>query len=405
MRPCRAPEASYPYLLECYGRSSWGRLMAFLFIWLFLLSGPLELASGLIAVDTFSQSLSPAWSAFNEANQWHFEWKAQKLAVTFSPTRLGCVGLGVLIIALLYNRVTILGRLTLGLCLIVLGLIGWIVVEGMMHFDRSVAFSPWPRQAPGEFALGLGKTMALALYSYLGYYNICWLGDEVRDPGRTIPRAVLISAALVVVLFILVHLALMGTVAWNDVPKTDDELANFSLPATFMRKIYGEGTWTAAAVTVCLIVSCFAAAFAGLLGYSRIPYGAARSGHFFALVGAVHPRHNIPHVSLLLVGGMMLFLSFFDLETVISALIVTRILGQFVAQVIGVMLLRSLQPDLPRPFRIWLYPLPCLLALAGWLFVCFTSETKFIVLGLATLAVGIVVFALWSFLQRSWPFA
>src|SRR5262249_10586119 len=59
---------SYASLLECYGPATWGRLMAFLFIWLFLLSGPLELASGLIAVDVFSQSLSPAWSDFNAAH-------------------------------------------------------------------------------------------------------------------------------------------------------------------------------------------------------------------------------------------------------------------------------------------------------------------------------------------------
>jgi amino acid transporter len=158
------------------------------------------------------------------------------------------------------------------------------------------------------------------------------------------------------------------------------------------------------AVTLCLIASCFAAAFAGLLGYSRIPYGAARAGHFFAGVGAVHPRHNIPHVSLLLVGGMMLFWSFFDLDKVIKALIATRILGQFVAQVLGVMLLRRNRPDLPRPFRIWLYPLPCLLALVGWMYVYCTAEPIFLILSLGTLAAGVAVFLGWSYVVRTWPF-
>jgi amino acid transporter len=399
-----ASGGSYSYLLECYGPSTWGRLMAFLFIWLFLLSGPLELASGLIAVDVFSQSLSPAWAKFNTAHTLPIDlWKSQELAVTISPARAACVGLGVLIVSLLWNRVTVLGRLTLALCLVVLVLIAWIVVAGLLHFDPAIAFDyPSPDVRTTSLAAGLGASMALALYSYLGYYNICYVGDEVRDPGRTIPRAVLISAALVVVLFVLVHLAMMGTVSWRDVPTDEKKLETYSLPAEFMRKVSGEGA--VVAVTVCLIASCFAAAFAGLLGYSRIPYGAARAGHFFAGIGAVHPRHNIPHVSLLLVGGMMLFWSFFDLDKVIKALIATRILGQFVAQVLGVMLLRRARPDLPRPFRIWLYPLPCLLALVGWMYVYCTAEPIFLILSLGTLAAGVVVFLGWSWRERGWPF-
>jgi len=214
----------------------------------------------------------------------------------------------------------------------------------------------------------------------------------------------MISAALVVVLFVLVHLALLGTVSWHEVPTTDEELDSYSLPAAFMEKIHGKGSVAVALVTVCLLGSCFASAFAGLLGYSRIPYGAARAGHFFHGISAVHPVHHMPHVSLLLVGGMMLFWSFFELQTVIDALIVTRILEQFVAQVVAVILLRRTRPDLPRPFRIWLYPLPCALALAGWLYVYFTANLLFIVLGLATLLAGVVVFFVWSWRGKTWPF-
>jgi amino acid transporter len=395
---------SYHYLLECYGRPSLGRLMAFLFIWQFLLSGPLELASGLIAIDTFSQSLSPAWAKFNQAWTSHLPlWQAQNLALTFSPARLVCLGVGVLLVLLLYNSVETLGRLAALLCVAVLALIVWIAVEGGLRFDPAVAFDD-PRWdwRPGSFAIAIGAALPAALYSYLGYYNICYLGDEVRDPGRTIPRSVLLSAALVVVLFVVVHLAMLGTISWREVPGTDRELESYSLPAEFMRRVRGD--WAAVVVTVCLIGSCFAAAFAGLLGYSRIPFGAARAGHFFGVLTAIHPVHRIPHVSLLVVGGMMLFWSFFDLQNVINALITTRLLTQFVAQVVGVVILRHRRPDLPRPFRIWLYPLPCGLALAGWLFVYFTAGWLFILLGLATLVVGVAVFLAWSRRRHSWPF-
>jgi amino acid transporter len=248
--------------------------------------------------------------------------------------------------------------------------------------------------------------MALALYSYLGYYNVCYIGDEVRDPGRTIPRAVLLSAALVVLLFVALHLALLGTVSWRDVPTTEEGLKNYSLPAVFMKRAYGEwAVWPVTLVTLLLMGSCFAAAFAGLLGYSRIPYGAARAGHFFRAVGRAHPRLHIPHVSLLLVGGLTLAWSFFDLASVINALITTRILAQFIAQVVGVMLLRQREPGLRRPFKVWLYPLPCGLALAGWSYVFVCSGPLYIGLGLLTLVAGVAAFFLWSWHSGAWPFA
>jgi amino acid transporter len=239
--------------------------------------------------------------------------------------------------------------------------------------------------------------MGFAIYSYLGYYNVCYLGGEVRDPARTIPRSILVSALAVIVLFTLVHLAITGVVPWREAAQERDNLT-----ARFMRDVRGQ--WAAALVTVCLVGSCFASAFSGLLGYSRVPYAAAREGHFFCWFGAVHPRHHIPHRALLLFGALVLFWSFFDLDTIIKGLIATRILEQFVAQVFAVILLRRLQPDRPRPWRMWLYPLPCAVALVGWLFVYVTLGGLFIAIGAGTLLVGLVVFLVWSRGRGDWPF-
>jgi amino acid transporter len=411
---------SYLYLLECYGRERWGRLMAFLFIWQFLISGPLEIASGFIAIAQFSDSLSPGFASFNQA--WSWEWKllgsqevivhlgdwrlplgkSEEITVAFGPARLLGLGLGVLLIVLLYQRITVLGKLTMTFWLGVLAIIGWILVEGFWHFDRSVAFrfSGPASGMPDHFSRGLGAAMRLAMYSYLGYYNVCYIGDEVRDPGRTIPRAILLSALLVCVLFVGLHLAMLGTVPWDTMP---ENLDNYSLPAEFMKRIH-EGSWAVVLVTVLLIWSCFGAAFAGLLGYSRIPYGAARYGHFFSVLGRVHPVHRIPHVSLLLVGGLTLFWTVFSLQSVIDALIVTRILQQFVGQIAGVILLRQREPERPRPYKMWLYPLPCGLALIGWLYMYLTAAPLFLALGVLTLLAGSGVFMLWARCTGGWPF-
>ena len=396
---------SYVYLLESYGRQRWGRLTAFLFIWQFLLSGPLELASGLIAIDIFSQSLSPRFAAFNA--EWTHKivlWASQDLSLTVRPARIACLLLGAGLIALLYRNIRSLGRLTFIFWLGVLGVIAWIGIEGALHFDPATAFD-WSGAAasPPDLLRKLGAAMALAIYAYLGYYNVCYVSDEVRDPGKTIPRSILLSAVLIVLMFVGLHLAMLGTVSWRTVPTDDKELEQYSLAAKFMSSVH-EGSWAPRLVTVLLIWSCIGSAFAGLLGYSRIPYGAAVAGHFFRPVAAVHPRHRIPHVSLLLVGGFTLCWSFFDLDIVIKGLITTRILEQFAAQIIGLMILRRTRPDLPRPFRLWLYPLPCGLALAGWLYVYVTAGWLFISLGLVTLAAGIAAFFAWSWRSGKWPF-
>ena len=397
-----ASGGSYQFLLESYGRSRWGRLMAFLFVWQILISGPLEVGSGLVAAAQFSTAVDPDYKAFDEAHTRRFEVKiddepkpeGRKIGVAAGPSRLFGFALGVLILLLLYRRVTTLGRLSVVFLVGVLGIIGWVLVEGAIRFDPALAFDT--STPPADPGVALGAGMGFAIYSYLGYYNVCYLGGEVRDPAKTIPRSILLSAAAVIVLFALVQLAITGVVPWREAA------GNENLTAEFMTRAHGP--WAATLVTVCLVGSCFASCFSGTLGYSRVPFAAARDGSFFRWFGAVHPRHRIPHRSLLLIGGMILFWSFFSLDAVISALIATRILEQFVAQVFAVILLRNLQPDRPRPWRMWLYPLPCAVALVGWVFVYASTGQVYILMGATTLVAGIVVFLAWAANRKAWPF-
>lgn len=396
---------SYRYLLEGYGRQRWGRMMAFLFIWQFLLSGPLEIASGLIVIAQFATYLSPAFDELN--NAWTCSiilWKEENLKMIVSPARVLVQVLGIFLIFLLYRRISSLGKMTVTFWIGVLAVIAWILIDGGFRFQPGVAFD-WPEngsvaEGPVDFLQRLGQAMILAMYAYLGYYNVCYIGDEVRNPGRTLPRAILGSAFLVILLFVGLHLAMLGTINWKEAVAGADD---YSLPAEFMKAIHQD--WATKLVMVLLIWTVLGSAFAGLLGYSRIPYGAARYGHFFGVFRHVHPVHHIPHVSLILVGALTLFWCFFDLEKVINALITTRILEQFVAQIGAVVLLRRNHPNLSRPYRLWLYPVPCGLALAGWLFMYVCAERLYIVLGLSTLVAGIIAFLIWSKQVRQWPFA
>jgi amino acid transporter len=399
---------SYVYLLQCYGPKRWGRLMAFLFIWQFLLSGPLEIASGLIAADTLSQALDPGLKEYNDAHTTKivlYEWKDeedhdQTLNVTFSPVRWAFLGVGALCVALLYRRVTSLGRLAVVFWICILAAVAWILIEGYLNFDarRAFDFNIDSDAMPKKPFLALGQVMILAIYSYIGYYNICYMGDEVLEPGRNIPRSILLSTLLVIALFVGLHLAMLGTVPWAKYANKDD----VNLAAVFMEQVHGP--WAAKLVTLMILGSIFASAFSGMLGYSRIPYGASRAGHFFAAVGRVHPDLQIPHISLLLVGAITLFWTLFDFTSVLNALITTRLLVQFVGQNIGLMLLRRARPHGPWPFRMWLYPIPCGLALVGWLYLFASSGMIFIGISLVTMLAGTVAFFIWSASVRSWPF-
>src|SRR5262249_33234536 len=140
----------------------------------------------------------------------------------------------------------------------------------------------------------------------------------------------------------------------------------------FMEKIYGGRVATL--FTAMVLWTAFGSVFALLLGYSRIPYAAARDGYFFKVFGRLHPTKNFPHVSLLVIGLISIFCSFLSLGVVIDALITTRILVQFIGQIFAVMLLRRRAPDMRRPYSIWLYPAPNLIALVGWIFIFATTD-------------------------------
>ncbi len=366
---------TYRYLRDGFGGRA-GRLMAFLFIWQFILSGPLEIASGYIGFANYSRYVFPG--------------------LTREGALVVAAIVGILNIALLYRRIDSVGRLTVSLWIGTMVTTLAVVVTGAAHFSPQVAFDMPPdafRFSTG-FLLGLGAATRVGIYDYLGYYDICYIGDEVRNPGRVIPRSIMLSVIAVAILYIAINLSVIGVVPWRTfVPSTAHPEADF-IVSIFMERIYG--STVATIFTGFVLWTAFGSVFALLLGYSRIPYAAALDGTFFRVFGRVHAEKRFPHVSLLVIGGLAILASALPLDIVIASLITTRILIQFVGQIAVLIRLRRTQPDAPRPFRMWLYPVPALIALAGWVFVFATSGSEIIGLGLATLGAGVVAYLLWQ---------
>jgi APA family basic amino acid/polyamine antiporter len=362
---------SYLFLKEAFKTSRLASLLPFLFIWQFMASGPLEVASSYIGfvqyLTYFIPSLGP--------------WQS----------RLLVVAMGVLTILLLYRQIRAIGKLMLFLWAGMLMAVVPVIVGGVIHVAR---FGPGPAFdfPPGAFtfsmgfALGLGRAMLIAMFDFLGYYSVCYVGGEVRNPERTLPRAIFCSVIGVALIYSIMNFCVISVVPWREAMQSK------LIISVYMQRLYG--VWAARVITILVLWSAYVSAVPVLLGYSRIPYAAALDGHFFKPFARLHAA-GFPYFSLVVVGTLAIVAGLFNLEWVISAMLTGRILIQFIAQIFAVHYLRKHRTDLERPFKAWLYPVPNAIALLGWTYIFVTSGWGFILFGVLTLAAGVVAFWIW----------
>ena len=377
-----ASGGSYAFIREGFGPKTWGRMLAFLFTWQLLFAGPLEIATGNIGLVQYLKVLWPA--------SW-FE---------LTPMRMKFIAalVTVFLVFTLYRKITDIAKIMAGLWVVMIVTTGWVILTGILNFNPAVAFDlpPDAFKLNFDFFQGMGQGTANVLYLFLGYYQVCYLGGEVKNPGRTIPRAVVLSIIGVTIIDVLISFGFIGVVPWREGMKSE------SIGSAFMSASYGD--WAGYLLAGMIVVTAFASIFALLLGYSRVPYAAAQDGVFFGWLGKLHPTKEFPHRSLLLIGTGAIIASFFDLVDVISALMAARILIQFVAQAIAVLLIRKNRPDIKRPFKMWLFPLPVIISLTGYLYVFSSLGLVFIGFGLITLLAGLVVYLVMAKIQNEWPF-
>lgn len=386
------PEAggSYTFLREIYGSHGAGRLVSFLYIWQLGFSAPLSIASGCIGLARYAAYL---WPVLNTpVLDGHLPLFTLVAAAT-------CV----FAVALLYRNMGAIARVAWVLTGGVIFTIGAVIVAGAMHFHPSLLALPHGAFAwNAGFFEGLGTATLLATYDYWGYYTVCFLGGEIRDPGRTIPRAVLWSIVIVAVLYLAMNISVLGVIPVHEL--TQAGAAKFAVVAVLMDRTFG----TVAGKVLALLVmwTAFASVFSLLLGYSRAPYAAAVDGNYFRAFARLHPRHKFPNVSLLALGAVATVFCFFDLSQVIAALVAIRILLQYVLQQIGVILLRIRRPQMPRPFRMWFYPLPPLIALVGFLFILLSRHeaSRELLYAAVIAASGTMLYVVRAYRRREWPF-
>ena len=397
----------YQYLKTIYGSKSLGRLMSFLFVWQLTFTAPLSIASGCIGLAGYSTYL---WGQLSRPLLSH----SIQLGVPFAgnwqinPTLTPIVAAGACLLAvfLLYRKIAVIGRLSSFLWVGVILTIGWVVASGLTHFDASRAFSfpPGAFTLNQDFFLGLGSALLVSIYDYWGYYNVCFLGAEIRDPERTIPRAIVYSTLLVGLMYAVMNVSILGVIRWQDLAAAAGSNERLYVISSFMEKLYG--SWAGKLATLLVMWTAFASVFSLMLGYSRVPFAAAADGNYFKVFARVHPKLRIPNVSLLVLGVVASLFCLLKLADVIKYLVVTRILIQFLAQIVGLVILRTRRPDFPRPFRMWLYPAPAVIAFVGFVYVLIERKNfqKELLVAAALLAVGVVVYLARSSRRGEWPF-
>ena len=387
---------SYAFLREIYGPNRAGNWLSFLYVWQVSFTAPLSIASGCIGLSSF---LAWFWPTLDRT----------PIAVlpALHYSNFAAAGTCLLVVVLLYRNLSSVTRLAWVLFAGVLTAIAGVVVSG---FTQAASTGGWhmpispPLTLPAAIG-GLAQATLLTTYCYWGYYNICFLGGEVRKPDRTIPRAILLSVLIVAGFYVAMNLAALPSLRDAAVHAGVGEAVRLQLVADITKSAFG--TIAGRLMAALIIWTAFASVFSLLRGYSRVPYAAARDGNYFHFLGAVHVRHGIPHRSLLALGAVAMVFCMFTLTQVITVSVITRIFIQFFPQQVGVILLRIKRPEMVRPFKIPLFPLPPLIAMAGFYFLLVNRSHA---LGGLAIAAGIAVLGTLIYIVRArrlaqWPFA
>ena len=365
---------TYNFLRIGYG-PKWGKLMSFLFVWQTSIQAPLVVASGAIG---FAQYLS------------------YLIDLNFLEQKLVSGGLVIIVFLLLYRRIEAIGKISVVLWIVVVLTVLWIIVSGLTHQRHHVQIMPAGEESFFRYAFwaAIGQGSVKTVYSYLGYYNVCHLGGEIKRPEKNIPISMFVSIAGIAVLYLLMNISVMSVISWQEIKPGDKHLASI-----FMERIYGQSAGMV--VTILILWIALASLFAIVLGYSRIPYAAALDGNFFKIFSKLHPTKNFPYVSLIFLCTLgFVFSMVFKLGQVIDSILAMRILIQFIGQSIGLVLLRRRLGTAGLPFKMWLYPAPVILSVCIWLFL-FISTGWFALWGSLIAVIGLGIYYLTQQLKQN----
>ncbi|GAC1422078.1 MAG: APC family permease [Flavisolibacter sp.] len=358
---------SYNFLKIAYGEKKWGRLLSFLYVWQTCIQAPLVMASAAIGFAEYLDYFIP---------------------LNFWTSKIVAGSVVILVVLLLYRKIETIGKISLVMWTSVFAIFAWIIIGALAHgnFLGPLTHMNQNLHINQLFFVALGQASVKTIYSFLGYYNVCHLGGEIKNPATNIPKSMFISIAGIFILYMALNISVVSVIPWQEAMKHNYVVSNFiSVVSGKNASFVGTGL---------ILIVAFSSVFAATLGYSRVPYAAAADGAFFKVFAKLHPTKNFPYVSLLFLGTLgFIFSMLFKMRHIIDSILAMRILVQFIAQAIGLVLIRKKYGSKQLPFKMWCYPLPVIISVAIWVFVLFS--TGWLALwGLLIALAGLVVYFL-----------
>jgi len=358
---------SFHFLKEGYG-GKWGKLMSFLFVWQTMIQAPLVIASAAIG--------------FSQYANYFFH-------LSFIQEKLVSGGVVILVISLLYRNIESIGRISVLLWVGVITTLLWIIFGGIAHGNFMEPIMHINDGLKIEYGLvaALGFASVKTVYSYLGYYNVCHLGAEIKNPTKNIPRSMFISITGISILYLAMNISVASVLPFDTIVNSKFVVSDY------IKTLYGQNA--GAIATVLILMVAFASVFSATLGYSRIPYAAAQDKSFFAFFAKVHPRLHFPHRSLLVLGAIaFVFSLLFRLKEVIDGILAMRIMIQFIGQAIGLLILYKRKGSGFFPWKMPFFPIPLFIAILIWAAIFYSTGPKMMLSGLIVTGLGLVAFAL-----------
>jgi len=389
---------SYVYLRELYGRETWGRMVSFMFVWQFFISGPAEAASGFIAIAEYLVYFSPDTIIYG----YRVLISLSMLAICF---------------VLMARKITDIGIAALVMSGITAVAMAYTIISG---------FSDWHAdyiKTPPEAFKSASKTLWIiaaatrfGVYDMTGYYDVCFMGGEVQNAKKTIPLSCVATCCSVAVIYILVYVAVLGNLPWTSF--VDMYVDDYDGVPLGIMSLFTENRFNSKAlayfVTIVVCITIFGSTFAMLCGFVFIPVSAARDGYFFSAFAPKSQNSDaLPVVSLCTIMGLTAMWCFFSLDLVIDAMTTMIVLVMFCGQSAGLVYYRYRMPleDQPNGWRMPLFPLPCIIQFIIFFFIFITTDSAIgggdpiLELSIAFLFLGAFMFLARSKYHQTWPFS
>ena len=371
------PQAGGEYV---YIRDAYGPLPGFLYAWTwFAIAKPASIATltvGFVRIlGTF-----PVFAFFNQ--------DAVRSPFAISYGQLVAIAAAALITSLNYIGIKRAGDFQ-----VIFTLMKIVIIVAVAFMAFSAASGTWHNfqtvfsGARGGFA-GFMAALIAALWAYDGWNDLNMVGGEIRDPGRTIPIALIAGVGAVAVLYMLTNAAVQYVLPASSIAASQRPASDATAVAV--------GAWGAAIVSAGMALSMLVALNGTIMSGARVPFAMARDGYFFKAMAEVHPIFHTPSVALIVQLALSIVLLLFagSFRQLFSLAIFAEWLFYMTATS-TVFILRRKEPDAPRPYRTWGYPLvPALFVVAAavLLYYTFTENIRNSAWGVVVILAGVPIY-------------